>query len=153
MARVLMFLALASALSVGLLACGGGDDDDDDDDGGDNGAAAASGDDRRTDASGGSGKLTVDGKDYTLDMETCELSMGASKLTVLAGSLKGEKDADFSASGIEKTVAIAVRVGEAGYIAVAADLTIEGKSVEWEGDLVDPGNPAKSVKGKFSLKC
>lgn len=145
MARWLTLFVL-SLLVLGLVACGGDDDDDDS-------SSPASGDDGRTDSSNATGSLSVAGKDYTLDMQTCELSQGAGKLTVLAGTMKGEANSDFSASGIEKLVAIAVRFGERGYIAVGAEMTVDGKSVKWEGDLIDPANPGKTVKGKFSLKC
>ena len=95
----------------------------------------------------------MDGRDYTLDMETCELGVTASNLTVLAGKMEGVDGSDFSASGIGEAVAIAVRFGEKGYIAVGQDLDIDGKSVKWSGDLTDPTNPGKAVKGEFSMKC
>lgn len=133
---------------VGLVSCGGGGGGDDDD-----GGNATQADSARTDSSNGTGTLSVAEKDYTLDVQTCELSKGPSKLTVLAGTVKGEKNSDFSASGIENTVAIAVRFGESGYIAVGAKMAVNGESVKWEGDLVDPANPGKSVRGKFSLRC
>lgn len=147
MARWLTLFAV-SLLVLGLVSCGGGGDDDGDDSG-----SSAGGDGERTDSSNATGSLSVAGKDYTLDMQTCELSQGSNKLTVLAGTMKGEKDSDFSASGIEKVVAIAVRFGEGGYIAVGAEMAVDGTSVKWEGDLIDPANPGKPVKGKFSLKC
>jgi hypothetical protein len=147
MARWLTFVVLP-LLVLGLASCGGGGDDDDD-----NSGDPSHDDGGRTDSSNATGSLSVAGKDYTLDMQTCELSQGASKLTVLAGTVRGEKNGDFSASGIEKTVAIAVRFGESGYIAVGAEMGIDGKSVKWEGDLTDPADPGKPVKGKFSLKC
>lgn len=146
MARWLTLFVLP-LLVLGLVSCGGGGDDDDDDSGG-----PADDDGGRTDSSNATGSLSVAGKDYTLDMQTCELSQGPSKLTVFAGTMKNEKNSDFSASGIENMVAIAVRFGESGYLAVGAELAIDGKSVKWEGELTDPGT-GKSVKGKFSFKC
>ena len=134
---------------VGLVSCGGDDGNDANDAGGN----ATEADSARTDSSNGTGTLSVAEKNYTLDMQTCELAQGASKLTVLAGAMKGEKNSDFSASGIEDTVAIAVRFGETGYLAVGAKMNVNGKSMNWEGDLFDPSNPGKPVKGKFSLKC
>src|SRR5262245_48276418 len=94
MARWLAMLLL-SVFLVAFAACGGGDDDDDsgDDDSGSNDSS----DDSRTDSSDGSGKLKVDGKEYDLDVETCELGK-AQELTVIAASIKGERDGEFSAS-------------------------------------------------------
>lgn len=149
MARWLALL-LFSLLVLGLASCGGGGGDDDTDD---SSGSPAEGDGGRTDSSSGTGSLTVAGKDYTLDMQTCELSQGPSKLTVLAGSMKGEENSDFSASGIGNLVAIAVRFGETGYIAAGVEMTVDGKSAKWEGDLIEPMNPAKFVKGKFALRC
>ncbi len=162
MTRWLTLLALP-ILIAGVLSCGGDDDDtastntDDDnqataaaDDGYDYGDADSSSD---TDSSDATGSLRVAGKEYTVDMLTCELRLGPGKLTVLAGTIKGEKDSDFSASGIDTVVALAVRFGQTGYIAAGAELEIDGKSVTWDGELTDPANPAKSAEGSFSVKC
>lgn len=156
-------LFVLSFLLLGIAACGGDDDDDDDtsgddaatqadagDDGDDNGD---DGDDGRTDASDATGSLTIDGDEYTLDMETCEIRLDPGNLTVLAGTLEGESDAEFSASGIDTAVSIAVRFGQGGYIAPGAELNIDGSSVDWEGKLVDPSNPTKEVDASFSVEC
>jgi hypothetical protein len=149
MPRWLLLLPIP-VLLLGVAACGGGDDDDDDDSG-DSGSDDSS-DERRTDSSSGTGSLTLDGKDYKLDVETCELGKDQN-LTVVAASIEGERDSDFSASGVANLVAIGVRMGEKGYIAVGAEMKVNGGTMSWEGDLLDPMAPGKTVKGKFSVKC
>ncbi|MBK9609854.1 hypothetical protein [Candidatus Amarobacter glycogenicus] len=142
---------LLPVMLLGIVACGGGDDDDDDDGGG---GSTNDTDDGRTDSSNATGTLAFDGKQYTMDMETCLISDGASKLTVLAGKLKGgDALTDFSASGIEDLVAIAVTKGDKGYIAAGVKLKIDGKSVTFDGDVMDPAAPAKPLKLKFATKC
>jgi len=136
-------------LMFAAAACGG----DDDDDANPLSSNEDSSDEERTDSSNSSGKLKVDGKDYTLDLETCELGVTGGNLTVLAGKMEGEDGSDFSASGVGEAVAIAVRFGEQGYIAVGQDLDIDGKSVKWSGDLLDPTKPGAPVKGEFSMTC
>ena len=143
-------------LLLGLASCGG---DDDDDTSGDDAATQAdagdddNGDDGRTDSSDATGSLTIDGDEYTLDMVTCEIRLDPGNLTVLAGTLEGESDAEFSASGIDASVSIAVRMGQGGYIAAAAELDIDGSSVDWEGKLFDPTNPTRQVDASFSVEC
>ena len=151
--RFLWLLALVGLLAV-FAACGGGDDDDDDDDGGDgdDNGSQDSDDIGRTDSSSATGTLTVAGKDYKLDMETCQVK-GRSDLTVLAGTLEGEEDSDFSASGVNDMVSIAVRFGDTGYIGVGAQLKLDGKSVSYDGDVINPADPGKPVKLKFAMKC
>jgi hypothetical protein len=151
-------LFLLPVLVLGLASCGGGDDDDDSgDDSGDDAAtpedSGDDGDNGVTDSSDATGSLTIDGEEYTLDMQTCELSVGASNLTAIAGTLDGESDADFSASGIENAVAIAVRFGNGGYIAAGVEMDRDGSTVSWEGELYDPTNPAKQVEAEFSVEC
>ena len=138
-------------LAFAAAACGGGGDDDDE--ANPLSSNEDSSDDERTDSSGSSGKLKVDGKDYTLDMETCELGVTGGNLTVLAAKMEGEDGSDFSASGVGEAVAIGVRFSDQAYMAVGQDLDINGKSVKWNGDLIDPSNPGKSVKGEFSMTC
>lgn len=156
-------LFLLPVLVFGLASCGGDDDDggdaggpfgnSGDDGGGDSDDGDDGGDDGNTDSSNATGSLTIDGEEYTLDMQTCELSVGAAKLTAIAGTVEGEADSDFSASGIETGVAIAVRFGDSGYIAAGAELDRDGSSVSWEGELIDPTDPAKKVDAGFSVEC
>lgn len=159
MARLLT-LFLLPVLALGLASCGGDDDGTDDSagpfgNGGDNGGddGGDGGDDGNTDSSDAKGSLTLDGEEYTLDMLTCELSLGDAKLTVLAGTLEGESDGDFSASGIENAVSIAVRAGDSAYIAAAAELDRDGSTVSWSGPAWEPANPAKQADVSFSVKC